>query len=240
MNRLRVLSMVTESGTHHAPFIELRIRLGRADQRAGQRGGQHQFADALLGVRQVLVAERLGHQQGEAEYELALGEVLRRALMRRMRRIMRAVGGAVQQRHVAVQEHALPRHLAHRRRTRCSPSPRSASRADGRNASARGRSCRGRGSAGRGAPHGIAKATANGLWSSECWPRRGEYTAISSAIGPSVARTRAPRTTRPRLVSLITRSAVPSCRLNMPEALRLRCRLISECVRTMSFSRMNS
>ena len=73
--------------------------------------------------------------------------------------------------YVAVAGTRAPRAPRRRRRTRCSPSPRSAIRADGRNANARGRSCRGTGSAGPGAPHGIAKATANGLWSSECWAK---------------------------------------------------------------------
>ena len=41
---------------------------------------------------------------------------------------------------------------------------------------------------------------------------------------------RAPRTTMPASVSRLTSSAVPSSRLNMPEGLRLRCRLISEWV----------
>ena len=103
MNRLRVLSIVTGSRAHHAPFVELRHRpRRRACSARVSVGVQHQFADALLGVRQVRVAERLGHQQGEAEHEFALGEVLRRALMRRMRRVVRAVGGAVQQVDVAV------------------------------------------------------------------------------------------------------------------------------------------
>ena len=37
-----------------------------------------------------------------------------------------------------------------------------------------------------------------------------------------------------------TCSAVPSCRLNTPETVRLRCRLIKEWVRVRSFSRMYS
>ena len=37
------------------------------------------------GMRQMLVAERLGHQQRDAKHEFAFGEVLGGALMRRMR-----------------------------------------------------------------------------------------------------------------------------------------------------------
>ena len=71
---------------------------------------QHQLADPLLGVRQVRVAERLRHQQRDAEHELAFGEVLGGALMRRMRRRMGDVRRLVQPVDIVEQEHALPRH----------------------------------------------------------------------------------------------------------------------------------
>ena len=51
---------------------------------------------------------------------------------------------------------------------------------------------------------------------------------------------RAPWTMIPAEVSFLTSSAVPSSRLNIPEALRLRCRLISEWVKVTSFSRRKS
>ena len=203
-------------------------------------GGQHQLADALLDVRQMLVAERLGHQQREPEHELAFGEVLRGTLMRRMRRIVRAVGGAVQQVDIAVAGTPAPTAPARRRRTRRNPSPRSASRADGRNASARDRSCRGTGSAGPACRREWRRRARTG-----CGPRcagRGAANRPRSrrrAGRASPARARRARRCR-QLVSRTTCSAVPSCRLNMPETLRLRCRLISEWVRTMSFSRMYS
>ena len=240
MNRLRVLSIVTESGhitPHSSSFAS--ASAARISARVSV-GGQHQFADPLLGVRQVLVAERLGHQQGEAQHELALGEVLRGALMRRMRRIVRGVGGAVQQADIAVHEHPLPRHVAHRRRTRCSPSPRSASRADDRNASVRDRNCRGTGSAAPACRTGWRRRPRTG-----CGPRCAARAAANRprsrrrAARASPARARRARRCR-RWFRARRCSAVPSCRLNMPEALRLRCRLISEWVRTMSFSRMYS
>src|SRR2546428_487144 len=58
-----------------------------------------------------------------------------------------------------------------------------------------------------GVPHGMAKLMAKGLCFSVCLATRGEYTAISSDIGPSVARTRAPRTTMPASVSRTTLTA---------------------------------
>ena len=89
-------------------------------------------------------------------------------------------------------------------------------------------------------PQGMAKLRAKGLCFWVWRATRGEYTAISSAIAPSVASTRAPRTMMPASVSRTTESAVPSSRLNMPETVRLRCRLISAWVRVRSFSRMCS
>src|SRR5882724_2340151 len=56
------------------------------------------------------VAERLRHQQCHAQYELGLGEVLDRTLMRRMRGRMGRSRGAVEEVDVAQQEHPLPRH----------------------------------------------------------------------------------------------------------------------------------
>jgi hypothetical protein len=91
-----------------------------------------------------------------------------------------------------------------------------------------------------GVPHGMAKLSAKGLCGWSSWARRGEYTAISSAIGPSVASTRAPRTTTPASVSRTTCSAVPSSRFRTPDTVRLRCRLMRACVSVRSFSRMYS
>ena len=71
---------------------------------------QHQFADPLLGMRQVGVAERLRHQQRDAEHELAFGEVLGGALMRRMRRRVGARAASVEPVDIVEQEHPLPRH----------------------------------------------------------------------------------------------------------------------------------
>ena len=70
---------------------------------------------------------------------------------------------------------------------------------------------------------------------------RAGYTAISSDSGPSVASTRAPRTTMPASVSLTTDSAtsVRSSKGVAPTE-RLRCKLTSVCVITMSFSRIYS
>ena len=56
------------------------------------------------------VPDRPGHHEGQAQDELALGDVLGRALVRRMGHRMRAGRGGVEQIDVAQQEHALPRH----------------------------------------------------------------------------------------------------------------------------------
>ena len=56
------------------------------------------------------VAERLRHEQRDAEHKLAFREVLGGTLMRRMRGGMGGLGRAVQALHVAEQEHALPGH----------------------------------------------------------------------------------------------------------------------------------
>ena len=75
-------------GTHDAPFVDLRRPPRRRACRRASVACQHQFADPLLDLRQMAVAECLGHQQCHAEHEFAFGEVLGRPLMRRMRRGM--------------------------------------------------------------------------------------------------------------------------------------------------------
>ena len=141
-------------------------------------------------------------------------------------------GGAVQQLDIAVAGTPAPTAPARRRRTRRNPSPRSASRADGRNASARDRSCRGTGICSPGVPQGMAKfererAVVLGV---PAEARRIDRDLVGERARAWPARARRARRCR-RLVSRTTCSAVPSCRLNMPETLRLRCRLISEWVR---------
>ena len=59
---------------------------------------------------QVGVPERLRHEERQTEDELALGDVLGGALMRRVRHRVRAGGGAVEQIDVPQEEHALPWH----------------------------------------------------------------------------------------------------------------------------------
>ena len=91
-----------------------------------------------------------------------------------------------------------------------------------------------------GVAHGRAKENACRLASSPSkWVRVG-YTAISSEIGPRVARMRLPRTTIPASVSLITVSATWSSILSNTVGLRLRCRFTNVWVRVTSLSRMYS
>src|SRR5204862_8364386 len=66
--------------------------------------------DPLLGMLQMRIAEGLRHQQRDTEHELAFGEVLGGALMRRMRRRMSGVRRRVQPLDIVEQEYSLPRH----------------------------------------------------------------------------------------------------------------------------------
>ena len=59
---------------------------------------------------QVGVAERLGHQERDAEHELAFGEVLGGALVRGVGHRVGGERGVVEDLHVAQHEHPLPRH----------------------------------------------------------------------------------------------------------------------------------
>ena len=95
---------------HHAPLIERGVGLGRAHARAHQLRVHHQLAQALLGVGQVGVAQRLRHEQRHAEDELALGQVLGGALVRGVHRRAGGHGRAVDQVDVTQQEDALPGH----------------------------------------------------------------------------------------------------------------------------------
>ena len=96
--------------THHAPFVELGVGLTCPHARAHQLGVHYQLAEPLLGMRQAGIAERLRHQKRDAEDQFTLGKILGCALMGRMPRRVGFKSGAVDEVHVAQQEHALPRH----------------------------------------------------------------------------------------------------------------------------------
>ena len=95
---------------HHPPLIERGVGFGGAHAGAHQLRVHHQLAQALFRVRQVGVAQRPGHVQRHAQDELALGQVLGRALMRGVHRGAGGQAGAVDQVDVAQEKHALPRH----------------------------------------------------------------------------------------------------------------------------------
>jgi hypothetical protein len=71
---------------------------------------QHQLADHRLDLGRLGRAERLDHEQRDAKEELAFGEVLGRALVGGMGRVIGAWSEVVEEPHVAEQEDALPRH----------------------------------------------------------------------------------------------------------------------------------
>ena len=95
---------------HHAPLVELGIGLGGPQAGPHQLGVQHQLAQALLGVGQLGIPQGLGHEQGHPQDELALGQVLGRALVGGVHRRVGGEGRAVDERDVAEQEHPLPGH----------------------------------------------------------------------------------------------------------------------------------
>src|SRR5216683_4158827 len=61
-------------------------------------------------MRKVSIAERLCHQERNAQDQFALGEILGRPLMRRMSRSVRLKRSAIHQINVAQKKHTLPRH----------------------------------------------------------------------------------------------------------------------------------
>ncbi len=61
-------------------------------------------------MRKMSIAERLRHQERDAQDQFALRKILGRPLMRRMSRRVRLKRGPIHQINVAQQEHALPRH----------------------------------------------------------------------------------------------------------------------------------
>src|SRR5260370_8195712 len=61
-------------------------------------------------MRKVSVAERLRHQERDAQDQLALRKILGRPLMRRMSRSVRLKRSAIHQINVAQKKHTLPRH----------------------------------------------------------------------------------------------------------------------------------
>ena len=110
MNRLRGLSTINRSG-HITPHSSSCASASAARMQARVSWViQHQFANALLDIRQVRIAQCLRHQQCHAQHELGFGKVLDRPLMRRVRRGMRHIGGAVEEIDIAQQKDALPRH----------------------------------------------------------------------------------------------------------------------------------
>ena len=95
---------------HDAPLIELGIGFRTADASLHERGREHELADVRLGMRHIGVAEGFGHQQRNAEHELALGEILGSALVSRMGREVGRNAGLIEELNISQQEHPFPRH----------------------------------------------------------------------------------------------------------------------------------
>src|SRR5260370_33515462 len=124
-------------------------------------------------MRKVSVAERLRHQERDAQDQFALGKILSRPLMRRMSRSVRLKRSAIHQINVAQKKHTLPRHSTSSKKTTQSISSKREPSGWSKWERPKSKLSRHR-NLSPGVPHGIAKLTANGLWPSVIRPSRGE------------------------------------------------------------------